>query len=68
MITPSAWLSVVPVDRAILVRAASLGPSLGLKLPDAIHVASATATDCDVFLSNDGRIKVPAGMALVGPA
>lgn len=65
LIAPSAWLSVVPVDRAILVRAARPSPDLGLKLPDAIHVASAAAAGCDVLLSNDRRIKAPAGIALV---
>lgn len=66
MIAPSAWLSVVPVERAILVEAARLGPALGLRLPDAIHVASAVAARCDLFLTNDRRIKLPAGLARQG--
>src|SRR3954467_10766436 len=56
MVAPSAWLSVVPVERAILVSAARLGPELGLKLPDAIHVASAAAGGCELFLSSDRRL------------
>jgi predicted nucleic acid-binding protein len=45
MITPSSWLSMVLVERAILVCAARLSAELFLKLPDAIHVASAIAGD-----------------------
>jgi predicted nucleic acid-binding protein len=64
MVAPSAWLSTVPVERAIVVRAARLGPELGLKLPDAIHAASAEAAACEVFLSNDRRLKMPQGIVL----
>jgi predicted nucleic acid-binding protein len=62
MITPSNWLTVVPVGRIVLVEAARLRVPLGLKLPDAIHVASAVAARCDVVLSNDRRLRVPAGL------
>jgi predicted nucleic acid-binding protein len=54
----------MPVERAILLRAARLRCELHLKLPDAIHVASAVAAGCDLFLSNDHRLRVPDGMAL----
>lgn len=64
MIAPSAWLTVVPVGRAVLVHAARLGPELGLKLPDAIHVASAATADCSTFLSNDRRLRLPSGLTL----
>lgn len=64
MLVTSTGLSVMPVERAILVEAARLVPRLGLKLPDAIHVATAMASGCDVLLSNDRRIKVPASMIL----
>jgi predicted nucleic acid-binding protein len=64
MVTPSAWLSVRPVERTILIHAASLRAELGLKLPDAIHVASALAEACEVMLSNDQRLRVPAGLVL----
>ena len=68
MVAPSAWLSVVSVERAVLVSAARLGPELGLKLPDAIHVASATASGCELFLSNDRRLRMPDGITLAGLA
>jgi len=65
MVAPSAWLDMVPVNRAVLLRAARLRAELKLRLPDAIHVASAVAAGCELFLSNDYRLKVPAGVALV---
>ena len=65
MVAPSAWLDMVPVNRAVLLRAARLRAELKLRLPDAVHVASAVAAGCELFLSNDRRLKVPAGMALV---
>ncbi len=65
MLAPSSWLSVVPVERAILIEAARLQAALTLRLPDAIHVATAVAAGCSALLSNDRRIKVPTGLALV---
>ena len=64
MVSPSGWLSMVPVERPILVAAARLRSALGLKPPDAIHVASAVAAGCHLFLSNDQRMRVPAGLEL----
>jgi predicted nucleic acid-binding protein len=65
MLAPSSWLTVLPVERAILIEAARLQAALTLRLPDAIHVATALAAGCNALLSNDRRIKVPAGLALV---
>lgn len=58
-------LDVHPIDRTILRRAA-LGRTVpGNKTPDAIHVATAVATECDVFVSSDRRLRVPDGMRKV---
>ncbi len=65
MLAPSSWLAVLPVERAILIEAARLQAALTLRLPDAIHVATAVAAGCNAFLSNDRRIKVPTDLALV---
>jgi predicted nucleic acid-binding protein len=65
MLAPSAWLSVLAVNRPILVEAARLQARLKLRLPDAIHVATAVAAECTVLLSNDRRIKAPDGLTLV---
>jgi predicted nucleic acid-binding protein len=64
MLAPSPWLSVVPVERSILIAAARLQVGLALRLPDAIHVATAAATRCEALLSNDRRLKLPPGIAL----
>ena len=52
-------LEVVPVSRNVLIEAARLRGTSGLKLPDAIHVATALQSGCAVFLTNDDRIKHP---------
>ncbi len=50
-------LQVVPVLRTILLEAARLRGTTGLKLPDAIHLATALSSGYEVFLTNDHRIK-----------
>jgi predicted nucleic acid-binding protein len=50
-------LQVVPVLRTILLEAARLRGTTGLKLPDAIHLATALSSGCEVFLTNDHRSK-----------
>jgi predicted nucleic acid-binding protein len=64
MLTPSAWLSVLPVERAIPIQAARLQSQLALRLPDAIHVATAAVAGCSAVLSNDRRLRVPADIKL----
>jgi len=48
---------LVPVERDVLELAAIIGARQKLKLIDAIHAASATAAECDVFVTNDKGIK-----------
>jgi predicted nucleic acid-binding protein len=50
---------VVPVSRAVLVEAARLRGATSLKLPDAMHVATALVHGCGAFLTNDARIRAP---------
>jgi predicted nucleic acid-binding protein len=57
-------LPVVPINRNILTVAARLRTELGVKLPDAIHIATADAAKCGVFLTNDRGIRLPEGMKL----
>jgi predicted nucleic acid-binding protein len=56
---------VIPVTRQVLVGAARLRASSSLKLPDAIHAATAHLHSCDVFLTNDARIKTLPGLDVV---
>jgi predicted nucleic acid-binding protein len=44
---------LVPVDARILLRAALVRAETGLKTPDAIHAATALASECAMFLTND---------------
>jgi predicted nucleic acid-binding protein len=53
---------LVPVIREVLVEAARLRSEMNLRLPDAIHIATAQMTGSTVFMTNDRGIKVPSGM------
>lgn len=44
---------LVPVDVEVLLRAAAVRAETGLKTPDAIHAATALASGCKMFLTND---------------
>src|SRR5262245_41058293 len=57
-------VAVGAVTRDIITEAASIRASRMLKLPDAIHLATAKQFNCDVFLTNDARLK----NIQVGPA
>jgi predicted nucleic acid-binding protein len=61
MIQARPELSVVPVDRSILILAAhvrkdALLKDRSIKLPDAIHLATAEQSGCGIFLSDDKRL------------
>lgn len=59
-------LDLAVVDRPALIEAARLRSQTGLKLPDAIHLATARSRACGVLLSNDQHLvgTVPEGMLL----
>lgn len=65
---PSASLQIVPVTRDILVTAARLRAETNLKLPDAIHVATAQFTGCAQFLTNDAHVKTIPGLTILSLA
>jgi predicted nucleic acid-binding protein len=58
-------VEVVPVTREILVDAARLRAESRMRLPDAIHVATAARHGCDIFLTNDNRLRPPAGLTIM---
>jgi predicted nucleic acid-binding protein len=64
LVQHSDRLAVAPVDRSILIEAARQRARLGILMADAIHVATALASGCDVFLTNDRRLRLPSAMAL----
>jgi predicted nucleic acid-binding protein len=58
ILAPRSWLCLIPVSLAILESAARLRASApGLHTPDAIHLATAAQASCDVFLTNDHRLR-----------
>ena len=58
-------LTLQPVAYQTLMDAAFARAKTGMKLPDAIHVATAVQGGCDVFLTNDKGIKTPKRLKLV---
>jgi predicted nucleic acid-binding protein len=59
-------LEVAAVDRNVLIEAAMLRSfSPSLKLPDAIHVASARLRECRFIVSDDRRLPVAPGLTVV---
>lgn len=53
------------VSREILEAAAGIRATSALKLPDAIHFASAINQHCDSFLTNDDRFETMTGIKVV---
>lgn len=56
-LTPTPVLQLAPVTRDILEEAARVRATTHLKLPDAIHLATAKLSGCDSFLTNDELFK-----------
>jgi predicted nucleic acid-binding protein len=61
-IESSGAFTVQPASRETWLRAGLYRAQFGLKAPDAIHMATAVETDCEVFVTNDAAIKAPRGM------
>ena len=57
-------LSIIPVGREILIAAAELRAITNLKLPDAIHAATALSSQCSTFLTNDRRFQAISSLSL----
>ena len=50
-------INVVPVDKSIALKAAEIRAKYtGFKALDAIHLATATLTNCDAFITNDKQL------------
>jgi predicted nucleic acid-binding protein len=66
MMVSGLHFEVMPVRRDILANAAGLRARRGsIRLPDAVHVATAQALACAFFISNDRRISLPEGMRML---
>lgn len=51
------FFTVLPLSREILIEAAILRATTRLKLPDALHVATAQRQNCTLFVTNDDRLR-----------
>ncbi|PWV99032.1 putative nucleic acid-binding protein [Hoeflea marina] len=60
--TDSKFVRVVPVSRDVILEAARVRAGTGIKLPDAIHLATARMSRCDAFISNDRRLASASAM------
>lgn len=58
-ITTNHRLTVKAVTRKILIDSAQVRSQLGLKLPDAIHMATALDQGCKTFITNDKNLRSP---------
>lgn len=61
-ITATNNTEAVPVSRTILLEAAKVRGATKLKLPDAIHAATAITTDCTTFLTNGKQFRTVEGL------
>ncbi|MBW8321404.1 MAG: type II toxin-antitoxin system VapC family toxin [Arenimonas sp.] len=59
VLSENEWLHAYPVAKAVFVSAAGLrAERRGLRLPDAIHLATALATGCSHFMTEDSSLAV----------
>lgn len=54
---PTPVLRIIPISLDLLEEAATLRATTKLRLPDAIHLATANRNGCDSFLTNDDSFK-----------
>jgi predicted nucleic acid-binding protein len=60
MLTNEGLLTLVPVAKPVLLTASQVRATrTSLRLPDAIHAASAIEVGCRVFVSDDRRLRPP---------
>lgn len=68
VLVSSVWLDAVAVDRGILRAAAKLrADHKALRLPDAIHVATALTRHCSYFVSGDTDVVEKHGLPVLRP-
>ncbi len=56
---------LLTVDEAVAVYGAELRARLGLRLPDALQLSAAVLAGCDVFYTNDARLRPVGGLEIV---
>jgi len=62
----SSTIETFPIDRRVLVQAASLRATVkSMRMPDAIHIATAKLHNCGAFVTADRRFAIPDGMRAI---
>ncbi|QGM45688.1 type II toxin-antitoxin system VapC family toxin [Methylocystis heyeri] len=56
---------IQPVNLEALIEAGRLGASQGMRLIDAIHFHAAATTKCEIFVTNDRRIRSNHGVRVI---
>ncbi len=56
-LTGQRGLTVIPVDTDIAARAAELRARYRFPVPDAVQLATAIETGCQLFVTNDSRLR-----------
>jgi predicted nucleic acid-binding protein len=59
-----AVAEIVALSTAVMDRATAIRAAHGFKTPDAIHLAAAVLSSCDVFLTNDHRLSAFPGLTI----
>jgi predicted nucleic acid-binding protein len=59
----TTYFEIFSLSSEICIQAGILRGTLGLKTPDALHVATAIINTCDIFITNDKRIQIPDNMS-----
>jgi predicted nucleic acid-binding protein len=62
LLSGQGTIAVAPISREVLFAAARLRATSRMKLPDAIHVATADVAGCAGFVSADRGVRLPPGM------
>ena len=65
-IEDSGAFALLPTTRDTYIRASLYRAQLRLKIPDALHMASAVENGCSAFVTNDKALKAPKGIEVVG--
>jgi len=66
VISPATGFDVPTIDREVLIEAATLrAVRKSLRLPDAVHVATARLYDCTHIISDDRRLPYAFGLEIV---
>lgn len=59
-----AVVEIIPLSREVIDYATEIRAQYGFKTPDAIHLAAAVVSGCNVSLTNDHRLDHFAGIAI----